>query len=174
MEISTNRLDILAKKLLDTLSQDNKTCKIKINELRKITRNRKKEIAQERCSKALVDMCAFGHLVGAGTVKDKAVMKNEVTGLSTDESDSTPSTALLEETKQGKLSTNDNDTGASEVKGVDTKEKAEDSKPLWMLEMEAMEDETGLTCAICQEGHTLQPTELLGIYAYLKKGVNSM
>ena len=32
-----------------------------------------------------------------------------------------------------------------------------------------MEEESGLTCAVCQEGRTLQPTELLGLYAYMKK-----
>lgn len=35
--------------------------------------------------------------------------------------------------------------------------------------MEAMEEESGLTCAVCQEGRTLQPSELLGLYAYMKK-----
>ena len=38
-----------------------------------------------------------------------------------------------------------------------------------MAEMEAMEEETGLTCAVCQEGSTLQPRELLGLYVYIKK-----
>jgi hypothetical protein len=35
--------------------------------------------------------------------------------------------------------------------------------------MEAMEEESGLTCAVCQEGRTLQPSELLGLYAFMKK-----
>lgn len=35
--------------------------------------------------------------------------------------------------------------------------------------MEAMEEESGVTCAVCQEGRTLQPSELLGLYAYMKK-----
>ena len=35
--------------------------------------------------------------------------------------------------------------------------------------MEALEDETGLTCAVCQEGRTLQPGEVLGLYCYVKK-----
>ena len=35
--------------------------------------------------------------------------------------------------------------------------------------MEAMADEAGVTCAVCQEGRTLQPSELLGLYAYMKK-----
>jgi len=43
------------------------------------------------------------------------------------------------------------------------------AQPAWMAEMEAMADETGATCAVCQEGRTLQPSELLGLYAYVKK-----
>lgn len=35
--------------------------------------------------------------------------------------------------------------------------------------MEAMEEESGVTCAVCQEGRTLQPSELLGLYAFMKK-----
>lgn len=35
--------------------------------------------------------------------------------------------------------------------------------------MEAMADEEGVTCAVCQEGRTLQPSEQLGLYAYVKK-----
>jgi hypothetical protein len=38
-----------------------------------------------------------------------------------------------------------------------------------MAEMEALDDEKGVTCAVCQEGRTLQPSELLGLYAYMKK-----
>jgi hypothetical protein len=38
-----------------------------------------------------------------------------------------------------------------------------------MVEMEALADEAGVTCAVCQEGRSLQPSELLGIYAYMKK-----
>ena len=42
--------------------------------------------------------------------------------------------------------------------------------PSWMAEMEAMSDkETDVTCAVCQEGRTLQPSVLLGLYAYTKK-----
>jgi hypothetical protein len=42
-------------------------------------------------------------------------------------------------------------------------------QPAWMAEMEAMADEEGVTCAVCQEGRTLQPSEQLGLYAYVKK-----
>jgi E3 ubiquitin-protein ligase UBR4 len=42
-------------------------------------------------------------------------------------------------------------------------------KPSWMLEMETMQEETGLVCAVCQEGVSLQPKELLGLYTFVKK-----
>eukprot|EP00957_Ditylum_brightwellii_P014832 1118116-Ditylum_brightwellii.AAC.1 len=54
----------------------------------------------------------------------------------------------------------------------DTKDKdksVRSTQPSWLDEMEEMEDEAGLTCAVCQEGRTLQPSELLGLYAYMKK-----
>lgn len=43
------------------------------------------------------------------------------------------------------------------------------SYPDYFQQMEAMDDEEGVICAVCQEGRTLQPSELLGLYAYMKK-----
>jgi hypothetical protein len=43
------------------------------------------------------------------------------------------------------------------------------AKPAWMLEMENLEVETGLTCSVCQEGRVSQPNELLGLYAYVSR-----
>jgi hypothetical protein len=43
------------------------------------------------------------------------------------------------------------------------------AKPTWLAEAEMIEDEIGLKCVVCQEGRTLQPSELLGLYAYVKK-----
>ncbi len=166
-EISTNGLGILAETLLDTLSQGNKACEDKINELRKRTRDRKKEIAQERRSKALVNMSAFGRLAGDGA--KKTGKSNEGPEPSFGGVFSALSNAFSGRTKQGEPTPKDSSSNTAENKIVDTKQKTEESKPAWMLEMEAMEDESGLTCAVCQEGRTLQPTELLGLYAYIKK-----
>mmetsp|Transcript_26538 Transcript_26538/g.39785 ORF Transcript_26538/g.39785 Transcript_26538/m.39785 type:complete len:1455 (+) Transcript_26538:731-5095(+) len=169
--ISTNGLGILAETLLDTLSQGNEVCEAKIKELRKQTRNRKKELAQERRSRALVDMSAFGRLAGDGATgcEKKTGKSNEGSEPSVGGVFSALSNVFSGRTKQGESSANDSKSSATEVKIDDTKQKAEESKPAWMLEMEAMEDESGLTCAICQEGRTLQPTELLGLYAFIKK-----
>uniref|UniRef100_A0A7S2LR68 E3 ubiquitin ligase UBR4 C-terminal domain-containing protein n=1 Tax=Skeletonema marinoi TaxID=267567 RepID=A0A7S2LR68_9STRA len=57
-------------------------------------------------------------------------------------------------------------TRASSAKSA---EAAQPAKPAWMAEMEALDDEKGVTCAVCQEGRTFQPSELLGLYAYMKK-----
>ena len=44
-------------------------------------------------------------------------------------------------------------------------------KPAWLEEMEAIEEDNGLVCVICQEGRKNQPSELLGLYAYVRKVV---
>ena len=45
--------------------------------------------------------------------------------------------------------------------------------PSWMAKTEAMDDEAGVTCAVCQDGRTLQPSELLGLYAFMKVTIPS-
>lgn len=50
-----------------------------------------------------------------------------------------------------------------------TTSKASANIPAWMLEMEAMEDESGLVCSVCQEGRSYKPSEILGLYAFMKK-----
>ena len=52
------------------------------------------------------------------------------------------------------------------VKGT---RKSDKSKPLWLEEMEAMDDEPGLKYAIFQEGRMLQPSEPLGLFTYVQK-----
>ena len=49
------------------------------------------------------------------------------------------------------------------VKGA---RKSDKSKPLWLEEMEAMDDEPGLKYAIFQEGRMLQLSEPLGLFTY--------
>lgn len=164
-DIDTNGLGILAETLLDALLQNNDPVKNKILSLRKNTRDRKKQIAEDRRKKALVGMSAFGHLSGAG---------NGLSSLNT----TTISTNISgQNSSRGNLFSTISDVFSSRRKKVESSisnssaalKQTETSKPAWLLEMEAMEDESGLTCAVCQEGRTLQPTELLGLYAYMKK-----
>ena len=53
------------------------------------------------------------------------------------------------------------------------KNKNDKSKPAWLTELECMKDEMGLTCAVYQEGSTLQPSEPIGLYTFIKK-VNAL
>jgi len=157
-DIKTNGLGILAETLLDAMSQNNEEVKSKIGALRKKTRDRKKELAQERRNRALSGMSAFGRLAGDG-----AATSSQKQTQGSDSKATTPTDVLTGKKKSGKKSPT-----PSAAKSKSTA-KAEPSKPAWMLEMEAMEDESGLTCAVCQEGRSYQPSEMLGLYAYMKK-----
>lgn len=144
---------ILAETLLDHLKEDNDVTSRRVNAVRKETRDRKKELAEERRNKALVGMSTFGTLPGAsgGASSGSAAggmfasMISSLTG---------GAGGQQQRTRSSK-----SETAAA---------SASKAKPAWMAEMEAMEDET-LACAVCQEGRTLQPSELLGLYAYMKK-----
>ena len=58
---------------------------------------------------------------------------------------------------------------ATEISLTTAKVAANDeSKPAWLKEMEAIEDEEGLTCAVCQEGLTYQASEMLGLCIHEK------
>lgn len=163
-DVDTNGLGILAETLLDALQQNNDPVKDKISSLRKSTRDRKKQIAEERRNKTLVGMGAFGHLSGVGTgiSNGNPTTKSNASGQNSNRLNmfSTISNVFSSRRRRGESSTAILSTAP---KQTDT------NKPAWMLELEAMEDENGLTCAVCQEGRTLQPTELLGLYAYMKK-----
>ena len=141
-EISTNGLGILAETLLDTMLSENMLVKEKIDVLRKKTRDRKKELAQERRMITLSKMGGFGHLPGGGA----------------------STTTEIASKSKSKAPGSKKKAGSTAKSGSTAADK-----PAWMLEMEAMEDESGLACAICQEGRSYQPSEMLGMYAFLKK-----
>ena len=212
--ISLDGCGLLAETLLDELAEEKDSTPAKtIIALRKKTRERKKEIADERRSKALVSMSAFGPLAtavqaqippsssagaaggpataGAGDSRTETANESSP-GPSRDgetgAASSNSSSALFEPVLDfllanstldnpsnarsgavgGTASNNNNRSDTTSSPAVST---TADNKsiPAWMTEMEALEDESGLTCAICQEGRTLQPSELLGLYAYVKK-----
>mmetsp|Transcript_23735 Transcript_23735/g.33161 ORF Transcript_23735/g.33161 Transcript_23735/m.33161 type:complete len:759 (-) Transcript_23735:372-2648(-) len=191
-KINLNGIGILAETLLDELKEDNSAVAKQIGTIRRKTRARKKEIAEERRSKALVSMSAFGSLTGgrkleetrirtdtsvssgtaetsSGGVRDVAAsMLAPVLGLFGAQNSSSAATAVATTS----ATANSRAIATARAK-IDEKKQGETKstpeKPSWMAEMEAMEDETGLTCSVCQEGRTLQPTELLGLYAYIKK-----
>lgn len=162
-QVSMNGLGLLAETLLDELAEEKSPVSSKVKVLRRQTRNRKKEIAMNRRSKALLSVGAFGSLgmLGSNNAsenKNKAIPSSESTILA-------PVLGVLQNSESSS-----GPPGKRRKKDSPKQKSLDDTvKPAWMTEMEDMEDETGLTCAVCQEGSTLQPSELLGLYAYVKK-----
>ncbi|KAL3926444.1 MAG: hypothetical protein SGBAC_013471 [Bacillariaceae sp.] len=155
--VSMNDLGIVAETLLDELAKEETTVAPIVKTVRRNTRDRKKEIAMARRNKALHGMGSFGPLAVSG---GKASGKSSVRGTA----------ASLLAPVLGLFGTNENDDGPPAKRAKKHHSQPTPSaKPAWMTEMENMEDEDGLTCAVCQEGRTLQPAELLGLYAYVKK-----
>ena len=154
--ISLKDLGILSETLLDSLQEGNDDVKRQISALRQTTRERKQELAKERRSRALAKMGSSGAGVAAAAAS---------AGI-TASSFATMAAALSSST-----SSNARGFGAGVPASSAAAQGSSQSsaKPAWMAEMEAMEEETGLTCAVCQEGSTLQPRELLGLYVYIKK-----
>jgi len=155
--IQTQGMGILAETLLDELKEENPSVSKKIGEIRRRTRERKKEIAQDRRRKALGGMGVVGNSAAAAAASGSSSSVGEFSlrsGLS-----------LLSNFLGGSGSTAPPGAPKDGIK----KSKKGGKQPAWLAEMEALEDEKGLTCAVCQEGRTLQPSELLGLYAYVKK-----
>jgi hypothetical protein len=165
--ISMNGLGLVAETLLDELAEDDSPGAPQVKAVRRKTRDRKKEIAMDRRSKALVSMSSFGPLVGSSSVT-ASKSPNESMGMrGSAASLLAPVLGLFQNPESTSTSPPSKRRRKDSLKkGADNKEPV---KPAWMAEMEEMEDETGLTCAVCQEGRTLQPSELLGLYAYVKK-----
>ena len=166
-QVFSKGLGLLAETLVDEMKEDNVEVSKIVAEVRQQTHLRKKELAQERRRKALGKMNTSGPLGNATTgtagssVRDAAAyVLAPVLDLFRD---SSPSNAAATASAEAGSSSSSKPK-ASKVGG-----KTSPGMPAWMAEMELIEDETGLTCAVCQEGRTLQPTELLGLYAHIKK-----
>ena len=131
----------------------------KIKSLRKTTRNRKKEIAMDRRKKTLVSVNKFANLSGGPSA-----------GAPTDGHPSTgggraatvPFRAPVLDLLSSKKKTKENGSENTSPTAITT-------KPEWMKELENMEDETGVTCTVCQEGRKYKSSEMMGLYAYVKK-----
>ena len=42
------------------------------------------------------------------------------------------------------------------------------SQPVAVMQFEDLEEEDGLSCALCQEGYTINPDKQLGFYVFVK------
>merc|ERR1711976_321258 len=116
VRIYLNGLGLLAETLLDEVKENNSEVTKIIGAIRRKTRERKKEIADERRSKALN---AFGPVTGDTGEVQQRPYDGSVS--------STIRSALL-----------------APVLGLFG--QGDSGKPNWLAEMEALEDETGLTC----------------------------
>jgi len=156
-EISTGGFPVLAETLLDDLAEGNEDVAKVVGAVRKKTRQRKKELAEERRAKALQRIGAFRPLATSNTAS--TAQSSSVRGAAA--SILAPVLGLFRDS---------GDTGKSEgsVEGS-AAAAASTKKPTWLDEALEMEDEAGLTCSVCQEGRTLRASELLGLYAYVKK-----
>ncbi len=165
-----NSCGILAETLLDALKEDNETSSAKIDALRKNTRESKRKLAEERRSKALGGIHAFGAYAEQRTLPAARGNSSSVEEVSVD--NRSMLAAMFSSILAPTLSSTLPCTRASVTKEATVTTQASQQHkvlPSWVAEMEALADEAGVTCAVCQEGHSLQPSELLGLYAYMKK-----
>jgi len=179
--ITMKSLGLLAETLLDDIAELGKSSSIevkKIKSLRKKTRDRKKEIAMDRRKKSLMNMNKFGALAGPQSARacgypsdsgDRAATAPfwaPVLDLFRDSSTTQDAlesiqVAVPPSSKKRKKSTGKDSGKLSPTTAI--------VKPEWMKELENMEDETGLTCAVCHEGRKYKSSEMMGLYAYVKK-----
>lgn len=127
--ITTNGLGILAETLLDALKEDNDVATDKIDSIRKKTRLRKKEIAEERRNKALVGMSAFGTLAGSA-VADSTAASHASGGA---ESSDNRSTSMLASMFGMSAFSSSKARGATKEADKDADEKK--PQPSWMAEV---------------------------------------
>jgi hypothetical protein len=170
LRIDTNGMGLLAETLLDELGDGNDRVLKKVKALRKETRDRKKEIANETRSKTLVSMSSFGPLAASADQNEnrsQAAAAGVVGNVARRVGAASLFFGLFRD--QDGASAAEAASGGGRATRSRSPKKTDKSKPAWLAEMEAMEDETGLTCAVCQEGRTLLPSELLGLYVHVKK-----
>ena len=156
---------ILAETLIDALKEGNASASKKIDAIRRKTRDRKREIADERRNKALKGMSAFGPMACSSAAGSASAGASPST-------DNRSASASMFANMFGGLSSSLISSSAQPRTRASSSKSSEGTdpvKPAWMAEMEALDDEKGVTCAVCQEGRTFQPSELLGLYAYMKK-----
>jgi hypothetical protein len=158
--ISLKGLGILAETLLDDLVDFGTPVSKKIKSIRKRTRERKKHIAMERRSKALLGMSKFGALAGSSPRQDSSKVSNgpgnytqgSVRG--TAASLLAPVFGLFRDSATGNYAEEPSDTtqpsSKRRKKSPGKPPVKEPAKPAWMEEMENMEDECGLSCCVCQ------------------------
>jgi len=155
--IKTSGIGLLAETLLDELSSGDSMVKDSVKAIRSATKLRKRKIAQMRRNKALLKMQSMS--VSSST-QDGQSGSGSKGGNSVRETAASLFAPVLG------LFRDSGSMNESSTKTTEGGEKKVASKPAWLIEAESMVEEAGLKCAVCQEGRTLQPTSLLGLYVH--------
>jgi hypothetical protein len=177
--ISMKGLGLFAETLLDDIVEMETQISHEVRRTRRKTRERKKEIALERRSKTLTDINRFRRPLAAALGPELVAKPagEESTSSSVKETAASILAPVLGLFRDSATSGPENDAKESQHSSKRRKKssplkspaKTESARPAWMLEFESLEDEPGLTCSVCQEGRMLQPSELLGLYVFVKK-----
>jgi hypothetical protein len=196
IETTSDSVGLLAEEFLDSLKAADSVAKT-VEGIRAKTRQRKKELADERRVKALQKMVNFSGQpaverdtpdeprlepaaapptavaappVASSSVRSAAAsILAPVLGLFSSSEPAPVGNVSAPATAASSGTTTTSKEEESAPGSESSRKETEAKKPAWLKEMEAMEDEEGIVCSVCQEGRTLQPEELLGLYAYIKK-----
>lgn len=157
--VETRGLGLLAETLLDEVAEQNVEVAKLVKSVREKTRRRKKELALEQREKTLLSMGSFGATLAREKSLEPSAQPHARSGL-----------ASILAPVVGLFQTNPTNGSAPPYNTSSSrKRKLNEEIPAWLAEAEQIQDEVGLTCAVCQEGRTFQPTELLGLYCFIKK-----
>jgi hypothetical protein len=172
---SSGQAGALAEALLEGMcEQDAPPCcpeaAAAVAALRKETREQKRAMAQQNRQRALMSIGFMGNM------RDRSVSMEVDASTSTSTSTARPGDAAAsppqaqEQQPQTAPSPRTSaaaaaalSMGAMLMGGGDGA-----AKPKWMEEMDALEEEEGLRCMVCQEGYSFKPKEVLGVYVHSK------
>lgn len=125
----------MSQTLLDALKEGNDQTTEKIGAIRKKTRDRKREIAEERRNRALVGMSAFGTLAGAAVPEKRLPLNSSSSAGETAENRSTSMLASmfgLAAFSTASLLQSSQRTSRTTAKASDADNK---NQPSWMAEV---------------------------------------
>mmetsp|Transcript_37080 Transcript_37080/g.41421 ORF Transcript_37080/g.41421 Transcript_37080/m.41421 type:complete len:1925 (+) Transcript_37080:80-5854(+) len=159
-KISIKAIGLLAETLLDDINEFGESNSQEVQTIRRKTRNRKKDIAMDRRKNIIASLVASANPSEVG---------HSLTISASRETSSSPFWAPVLDLFRTESSTNEAAPPPSKRRKKSPGKSKTTVKPAWMDELESMEDETGLTCAVCQEGRKYKSSELMGLYAFVKK-----
>jgi len=167
----------LAEMMLESISEQNPSAAVSVAELRRQTRQQKRRLAQQNRNRALqkigikpapstVDITSAAAAASGNSSSGDGVGGDQAAGPSNEAASS--SSLMLSQTDAARIP-----TALAPSMGEKNDQKIQGPgvaapTPKWLLEMEALVEESGHTCMVCQEGYTCKPKEALGIYVHTK------